>query len=283
MNVQTGIGASILRKEDRRFITGSGNYVADIKRRTWRWAYSCARRTRTHVIKSIDTGGRDGAAGRRRDASPATDLKPTASAACPAHGASRQRDGTPMKEPPHPALAAGQGAMRRRRGRVRDRRHAASRRSEAADAIEVDYEVLPAVVGMLDAIKPGAAAVYRGHPRQYLLRVGRRRRRATEAAFKKPRMSRKHQPRQQPPGRQSDGAARGIGEYEPATRPVHDVDHEPVPAHREAADGQLRAQHPAAQTARRCARRRRRLRREAIPLRRGDASSPGRRARSAVR
>jgi len=33
MNVHTGIGASILRKEDRRFITGKGNYVADIKRR----------------------------------------------------------------------------------------------------------------------------------------------------------------------------------------------------------------------------------------------------------
>ena len=32
MNVHTGIGASILRKEDRRFITGKGNYVADIKR-----------------------------------------------------------------------------------------------------------------------------------------------------------------------------------------------------------------------------------------------------------
>ena len=31
MNV-IGIGASTLRKEDRRFITGQGNYVADIKR-----------------------------------------------------------------------------------------------------------------------------------------------------------------------------------------------------------------------------------------------------------
>src|SRR5450432_2192454 len=31
---------------------------------------------------------------------------------------------------------------------------------EAADAIEVEYEVLPAVVGVLDAIRPGAAAVF---------------------------------------------------------------------------------------------------------------------------
>ena len=29
---RSGIGASLLRKEDRRFITGKGNYVADIKR-----------------------------------------------------------------------------------------------------------------------------------------------------------------------------------------------------------------------------------------------------------
>ena len=28
-----GIGASVVRKEDKRFITGKGNYVADIKRR----------------------------------------------------------------------------------------------------------------------------------------------------------------------------------------------------------------------------------------------------------
>ena len=31
---------------------------------------------------------------------------------------------------------------------------------EAAEAIEVEYEMLPAVVGVLDAIRPGAAAVF---------------------------------------------------------------------------------------------------------------------------
>jgi len=32
MNAHTGIGGISVRKEDRRFITGKGNYVADIKR-----------------------------------------------------------------------------------------------------------------------------------------------------------------------------------------------------------------------------------------------------------
>ena len=32
MSNPTGIGASILRKEDRRFLSGGGTYVADIER-----------------------------------------------------------------------------------------------------------------------------------------------------------------------------------------------------------------------------------------------------------
>jgi CO/xanthine dehydrogenase Mo-binding subunit len=42
-----GIGARPLRKEDQRFLTGRGNYVADIKRPDMVAACSCARRMRT--------------------------------------------------------------------------------------------------------------------------------------------------------------------------------------------------------------------------------------------
>ena len=55
MNAHTGIGASILRKEDRRFITGKGNYVADIKRPNMT-AGVFLRSPHAHaIIKSIDT------------------------------------------------------------------------------------------------------------------------------------------------------------------------------------------------------------------------------------
>src|SRR6266516_3533074 len=55
MNVHTGIGASILRKEDRRFITGKGNYVADIKRPDMSMGVFLRSPHAHAVIKSIDT------------------------------------------------------------------------------------------------------------------------------------------------------------------------------------------------------------------------------------
>jgi len=41
-----GIGASVVRKEDRRFITGKGRYVDDIKLQGMTHAISSAARTR---------------------------------------------------------------------------------------------------------------------------------------------------------------------------------------------------------------------------------------------
>ena len=49
MNVHTGIGASILRKEDRRFITGKGNYVAVVCEREEQ-AINAARRLKADDI-----------------------------------------------------------------------------------------------------------------------------------------------------------------------------------------------------------------------------------------
>ena len=64
-----------------------------------------------------------------------------------------------MKEPPHPALA--QGKVRHVGDPVafvvaETREQAQS----AADALAVDYEVLPAVVGVLDAIKRDAPRLF---------------------------------------------------------------------------------------------------------------------------
>jgi carbon-monoxide dehydrogenase large subunit len=49
-----GIGASVVRKEDRRFTTGKGRYVDDIKLQGM---------THAHFIRSHDDAGR----GRRAD------------------------------------------------------------------------------------------------------------------------------------------------------------------------------------------------------------------------
>src|SRR5579864_5822776 len=81
-----GIGRAPRRKEDLRFLTGRGNYVADIKR-PGMTAGVFVRSPHAHaVITSID-----GTAARAR----------------PCGWGITGRDGLPMKEPPHPALAIG--------------------------------------------------------------------------------------------------------------------------------------------------------------------------------
>jgi carbon-monoxide dehydrogenase large subunit len=68
-------------------------------------------------------------------------------------------DSTPMKEPPHPVLAKGKVRY------VGD--HVAlviaetqNQAKDAAELIDVDYEVLPAVVNVVDALKSGAPQIH---------------------------------------------------------------------------------------------------------------------------
>jgi carbon-monoxide dehydrogenase large subunit len=72
-------------------------------------------------------------------------------------------DGKPMNEPPHPVLA--QGKVRH----VGDQialviAETPDQAKDAAEAIVVDYDVLPAVVNCVDALKPGAPQIHDGAP-----------------------------------------------------------------------------------------------------------------------
>ena len=57
-----------------------------------------------------------------------------------------------MKNPAHYPLAVDEGLLRRRRRRRRRSPPARQRRSDAVDAIDVDYEPLPAVIDLEDAL-----------------------------------------------------------------------------------------------------------------------------------
>src|SRR5690606_29098552 len=55
MASDTGIGAAILRKEDRRFLSGRGTYVSDVKRPNMTWA-AFARSPHAHArLNGIDS------------------------------------------------------------------------------------------------------------------------------------------------------------------------------------------------------------------------------------
>ncbi len=85
-----GIGASVRRKEDARFISGHGNYVDDINRPGQLYAY-ILRSDRPHArIKNIDTAAAKSAPGVVAVFTGA-DMQAEGSADCPAAGRSTTR------------------------------------------------------------------------------------------------------------------------------------------------------------------------------------------------
>lgn len=153
-----GIGLSPKRKEDLRFVTGRGNYVADIKRPNMAIGVF-VRSSHAHaIIISIDVTAALTQPGVKAIFT-GEDLKADNVGGLPVGWGIRGKDGNPMNEPPHPPLAT---------GKVRYVGDAVAfvvaetqeQAEEAAALVEVDYDVLPAVVGVVEALQPGAPQIY---------------------------------------------------------------------------------------------------------------------------
>jgi carbon-monoxide dehydrogenase large subunit len=151
-----GIGASMRRKEDLRFISGHGHYTDDINRPGQLYAV-IKRSDRAHAeLRRVDT--------KAAQASPGvvavyTSADLTAIGGLPCGWQIHNKDGSPMAEPAHPVLAAGKV------------RHVgdpiavviAETKQQAKDAAEklvIDFGELPAVATTTDAIKKGAPQVH---------------------------------------------------------------------------------------------------------------------------
>ena len=153
-----GIGASVLRKEDRRFLTGAGRYTDDVSR---------PGQTYMHIVRSPVAHARLRAV--RADAArkapgvvavlTGADLAADKLGNIPTGWLIHSKDGTPMVEPPHPALA------------VEKVRHVgeavaivvAESKEQARAAValvEVDYDDLPAVASAEQAVRQGAPLVW---------------------------------------------------------------------------------------------------------------------------
>ena len=154
------VGQSVRRKEDYRFLTGTGQYTDDInpQHHTHAWFL---RSPHAHArIRGIDTA--------RAKAAPGViailtgdDL--TGINGLPCGWLITGTDGQPMKEPPHPILAQGKTRY------VGDGvalviAETPDQAKDAAELIAVDYEVLPAVVNPVDALKSGAPVIHDGAP-----------------------------------------------------------------------------------------------------------------------
>jgi carbon-monoxide dehydrogenase large subunit len=154
--VVDGIGASVRRKEDLRFLSGNGNYTDDINRPGQAHAF-IKRSDRPHAtIVSIGTDAARAAPGVVAVFT-AADL--TAIGGLPCGWGVHNKDGSPMVEPKHPVLAEGKV---RHVGDpiavvIAETRQQAK---DAAELLDIVLDDLPAVASVLDAVKPGAPTVH---------------------------------------------------------------------------------------------------------------------------
>src|ERR1700675_2264817 len=102
----TGIGAAVRRKEDRRFITGTGHYTDDINRPGQAFAYFVRSPHAHATIKSIDSkaaAAMPGVLAVLTGTELATDKIDILICGCMIHS----KVSAPMKMAGHPALANG--------------------------------------------------------------------------------------------------------------------------------------------------------------------------------
>ena len=157
-----GIGASVRRKEDHRFLSGNGNYTDDINRP--RQLYAVLRRAdRPHArLLGVDTTAAKAAPGVVAVYTGA-DMQADGIGGVPCGWQLHNKDGSPMAEPPHPVLATGKV---RHVGDPVAVVFAATRQEakNAAELLAIDYEDLPAIAAVRDAVAPGAPLVHDDAP-----------------------------------------------------------------------------------------------------------------------
>jgi carbon-monoxide dehydrogenase large subunit len=152
------IGQAVKRREDYRFLTGAGQYTDDVQLANQTYAYFL-RSPHAHAkIKAIRKDKAMKAPGVVAIFT-GDDVANAKVGGLPCGWLITDVNGQPMKEPPHPGRA--QGKVRY----VGD--HVAiviaesyAQAKDAAERVEVDYEVLPAVVEVADAASKGAPALH---------------------------------------------------------------------------------------------------------------------------
>ena len=177
------IGRPVRRKEDFRFITGSGHYTDDLARHGQSHAVF-VRSPYAHArILSIDPAAALAVPGVIAVLT-GEDLKTDGVQGLICGWMIHSTDGTPMKAGAHPALAIGK--VRHVGDHVAvviaETRAAAK---DGAEQVVVEYEELPSVVAVEDAQKPGAPQVHDEAPGNTIYQWELGDAKATNAAFAK--------------------------------------------------------------------------------------------------
>ncbi|MEM1352354.1 MAG: xanthine dehydrogenase family protein molybdopterin-binding subunit, partial [Pseudomonadota bacterium] len=156
MPKDSGIGASSKRREDVRFLTGAGNYTDDINMHGQAYGHFLRSDVAHARIKSIDTAAASEMDGVIQIFT-ASDFEAVGGVPC--GWQITDRHGQPMQEPKHPVLA--EGKVRH----VGDQialvvAETLDQARDAAEAIVLDLEELPAVIDMRAALEEGSTKVH---------------------------------------------------------------------------------------------------------------------------
>ena len=156
MPKDSGIGASPKRREDVRFLTGAGNYTDDINVAGQAFVYFLRSDIAHGTITSIDTSAAAAMPGVVKVFTGA-DFEGVGGIPCGWQVTSK--DGNVMQEPAHPIIAQGKV---RHVGEIVAAVVADSleQARDAAEAIDLDIDELPAVVDMKAALADGATKVH---------------------------------------------------------------------------------------------------------------------------
>ena len=156
MPKDSGIGASNKRREDVRFLTGSGNYTDDINLAGQAYVHFLRSDVAHGTLTNVDTSAAASMPGVVRIFT-ATDFDGVGGIPCGWQVTSK--DGNVMQEPVHPIMATGKV---RHVGEMIAAvvAETAEQARDAAEAIVVDIDELPAMVDMKAALADGATKVH---------------------------------------------------------------------------------------------------------------------------
>src|SRR6188768_177807 len=157
-----GVGQPVRRFEDQTLITGKGHYTDDITLPNMAQSVVVRARVAHANMRKIDTSAAKAMPGVLLVLT-GEDVKADGLGDVPCHAPLNNRDGSPRHDTPRPALAIGKV------------RHAGqpvalvvaetlAQAQDAAEAIEIDYETLPAVTDARAALAQGAPQLFGSIP-----------------------------------------------------------------------------------------------------------------------
>src|SRR6476646_7649469 len=157
-----GVGQPVKRFEDQTLITGKGRYTDDLRFDNAAQAYVLRARVGHANIRKVDASAARGMPGVLLLLT-GEDVKADGLGDVPCHAPLNNRDGSPRHDTPRPALAT---AKVRHLGQpvALVVAETLAQAQDAAEAIEIDYEELPAVTDARAAMEKDAPQLFDGIP-----------------------------------------------------------------------------------------------------------------------